>query len=304
MTKVRKFKTLILILLSASLYFLFSTIPALAAEVYFEAPAKELGLDKIFEVKVFLNTEGESINAIEGEILFPVDNLEFQQINDGGSFVSLWIKKPSFDKNSVIFSGISPGGYEGKEAYLFSLILKGKETGEVTIDAKNMQLLRNEPPGFLVATRISSLKLEIKEQSLTPEFSLPEDKTPPEIFTPYISKDSNVFDGKWFLVFATQDKISGIDHYEVQENRKQKIENRKWILAESPYLLKDQELKSYIYVKTIDRAGNERTAALPPQNQSAWYEKYFLHIIFGIGIIIIIGGVLIFIKRNSLWRKR
>ena len=30
-------------------------------------------------------------------------------------------------------------------------------------------------------------------------------------------KDPNVFDGKWFLVFAALDKGSGIDHYEVME---------------------------------------------------------------------------------------
>lgn len=276
---------------------LFVALPVFGAEVYFESQGKELGLDKNFEVKVLLNTEGESVNAIEGEIIFPTNTLSLQQINDGGSFVSLWIKKPSFDGNSVIFSGILPGGYEGREAYLFSLILKGKEVGEAAIDARNIRVLRNDPPGSLVSVRISSLKLQIKEQSSVPEFSMPEDTVPPEPFTPQIAKDPNLFDGKWFLVFVTQDKGLGIDHYEILETRE-----GNWEIAESPYLLKDQELKSYIYVKAIDKAGNERIAQLPAQNQPILQEKYFLQIIFGI-VIIIITAVIAFIVWRILWPK-
>jgi len=120
---------------------------------------------------------------------------------------------------------------------------------------------------------------------------------------PEVSRDPNIFDGKWFLVFATQDKGSGIDHYEVLERRELKIQKlgfskekslhskfyilNPWRVAESPYLLKDQELKSYIYVKAIDKAGNERVATLSPRNLLKWYEIWWLWGIIIIGIIII-----------------
>jgi len=300
MTKIRKFKTVVLFFI---FYFLFFAVPVLAAEVYFKTQGKEFGLEKNFEVKVLLNTEGESVNAIEGEIVFPANTLLFQEINDGASFISLWIKKPSFDGSSVIFSGILPGGYEGKEFYLFSLVLKGKELGEATIDATNIRVLKDDPPGSIASTRISSLKLQIEEQSSVPEFITPEDRELPESFTPQIAKDPSVFDGKWFLVFATQDKVSGIARYFVHETTRKedatRIDTKKWVEAESPYLLKDQKLQSYIYVKAIDKAGNERIAILAVQNQPTWQEKYFLHIIFGITIMIV-GGIIVFMRRRTL----
>jgi len=44
--------------------------------------------------------------------------------------------------------------------------------------------------------------------------------------------------------------------------------------VESPYLLKDQKLKSFIYVKAVDKAGNERIATLAPRYPLKWYEKW------------------------------
>lgn len=281
----------------------FLAFPVFAAEIYFETGGGEFGIEKKFEVKVFLDTEGENINAIEGEIVFPTNVLLFQEIFDNVSFVNFWIKSPSFNGNSVVFSGIFTGGYQGDEIYLFSIILKAKEVGEIIVNAENMRILKNEPAGYPVSVRTSSLKLQIKEQSDVPEFTTPEDKKPPEIFVPQIAKDLVIFNGKWFLVFATQDKDSGISQYEILETRKKlhEIKKREWKIAKSPYLLNDQELKSYIYVKAIDKAGNERIATLDPQNQLSWLEKYFLQIVFSIGIIAV--GTVTVIFRKTVWSK-
>jgi len=96
-------------------------------------------------------------------------------------------------------------------------------------------------------------------------------------------------------VFVAQDKGSGIHHYELQENRKQKIENRKWEEAESPYVLKDQKLRSFIYVKAIDRVGNERIAMLPPRYPMRWYER---PLVWGIIILLL---VVLYIIGKILW---
>jgi len=299
--KIRNYK-LKIVIPAFVIFFLLSVVSSSdAAELFFDAKAQEVGIGQQFQVDLMLDTEGESINAIEGEIVFPTSTLEFQEIRDGASFISFWVKRPFFNGNSVIFSGILPGGHEGTQGYLFSLVFRAREVGEATIDAENMRVLRNDPTGSPASVRISSLKLQIKEQSSVQEFIIPEDRESPEFFTPQIAKDPNVFDGKWFLVFATQDKGSGIDHYEVQENKKQKIENRNWEIADSPYLLKDQELKSYIYVKAIDKKGNERIAMLPAGNQPSFKDRYLLQIIFG--IIIIAGVAVVFLLWRIVWPR-
>jgi len=84
------------------------------------------------------------------------------------------------------------------------------------------------------------------------------DSTPPEDFKPEIGRDPAIFEGKYFLSFATIDATSGVDYFEVKEGK------RDFKRAESPYLLEDQSLESKILVKAVDKAGNERIAEIIP----------------------------------------
>ena len=104
------------------------------------------------------------------------------------------------------------------------------------------------------------------------------DVTPPEEFTLEISQEPTVFEGKYFLSFATTDKTSGIDHYEVREGKGD------WKIAESSYLLEDQSLKSIIRVKAVDGAGNERIAEYLPSRKPFPYWIIIL-ILVGTGVI-------------------
>ena len=81
-------------------------------------------------------------------------------------------------------------------------------------------------------------------------------------------------------MFATQDKISGVDIYKVREGS--------WGFykqAESPYLLKYQKLDKKIYVKAIDKGGNERIVVLNPQMHTKWWGDYWLAGIIMLAII-------------------
>ena len=114
------------------------------------------------------------------------------------------------------------------------------------------------------------------------------DRESPETFRPEIARDESLFDGKWFLVFATQDKKSGIDHYEVKETRQGTLTMfSKWIPAESPYVLQDQGLRSYVFVKAVDKERNARVTKVSPQNPLGWYENYENWFIIVLGLIIV-----------------
>jgi len=73
------------------------------------------------------------------------------------------------------------------------------------------------------------------------------------------------------------------------------VEGADWIETESPRLLKDQELKSHIYVKAIDKAGNETIAAVEPQEKSLLLPKgsflfmKWVAVLFIVLIIVSIG---------------
>jgi hypothetical protein len=271
-------------------------MPVSAAELYFGAHGPEAGTGSTFEVGVFMNTEGESVNAVEGKLEFPAEGLELQEVRDGSSVVSFWVTKPEVHKDGVSFSGIIPGGYAGADGYLFSAFFRARRSGEMKITLANERVLLNDGNGSDARVRTAPLLMRVAESGLSSEFSPPADTDPPEPFTPYVARDTSVFDGRWFVVFAAQDKGSGVNHYEIKEGRYGIAALGTWRVAESPYVLKDQKLRSAIHLKAVDRAGNERIAMLPPQHPHAWYNNYI------IWAIVIVLGAAVCLRRN-LWVK-
>ena len=308
---LRRFSVILALLFSVG--FAIMPILSFAAELNLISQTQEINTDQQFQVDLILNTEGEQINAVEGKIVFPEDLLEVKEIRDGNSIINFWIERPWILRQTdakperktdadIVFSGIVPGGYNGSQGLILSIIFLAKKGGSGLIEIQNAKTLLNDGKGTEAQLKIFNFQFSIFKESpisQTPILEI-QDTEPPEDFQSEISRDPAIFDGKWFLVFATQDKGSGVDHYEIRET-KRKIEHEteaNWVIAESPYLLKDQKLQSYIYVKAVDKAGNERIIIVPPRNPLKWYEK------FENWVIIILLAVLVFyILRKILWQK-
>ncbi|MCH8244393.1 hypothetical protein IIB97_00710 [Patescibacteria group bacterium] len=260
------------------LFILAAPAPVLAAEIFFGTHSEEIGLGQQFEVGVFLNTQEQEVNAVGGTILFSSDALKLEAIYEGSSVVSFWVQKPALrQQGEIVFSGVMPGGIEDGKGFLFSLVFLAKEEANVTFKTIEEKILLNDGQGTAAMIQRAPATLRITKTAIKEEFVLLLDNEAPESFTPQIARDPNIFEGKWFLVFAAQDKISGIANYSVLETTRAEIgEAPKWLTVKSPYLLRDQELKSYVFVKALDKAGNERIATLLPQNPRQWYENLVL----------------------------
>ena len=115
---------------------------------------------------------------------------------------------------------------------------------------------------------------------------LKKDIIPPELFEIEIHQDPNIFENKYFIIFSTTDKQTGLGHFEVKEGE------RDWQQEESPYLLADQSLQCTIKVKAVDKAGNERIAEYIPEVS----KKAFFWWIVVVVLISVIAIILI-------WRK-
>ena len=287
MTKIQKIQTTLVF----GLLFV-AAIPVFAAEISFDSKIQEIGVGSQFEVNVFLNPEGEDINAIEGRIIFPEKIIELKEIKDGNSIVNFWIERPEINNGEILFSGIIPGGYIGNKGLIFSAVFYAKKQGKGFIEIREPKILLNDGQGTETKTEASVLEIAISPKAPSVLPLTKKDIEPPEDFLPEIASDQSVFEGKWFLVFATQDKVSGIGHYEVCEGK------RKCVVAESPYLLENQNLDDEIVVKAIDKSGNERIVTLPAQKPAVWYKNYLI-----LAIIILVIAVAYFIWR-ILWKKR
>ncbi len=305
MIKNQKLKKYFVMILASSAL-LFMAAPVFAAEIFYDFEIKEIKVGTEFEIGIFLNTEKENINALEGIVRFPAELLEFKKIRDGNSIINFWIERPrerqgtgDKEQGEVVFSGITPGGYTGTKGLLFSLVFQAKKEGQGTLGIQQAKALLNDGQGTQTQLRVSDFQFSISEQipgslSLVPGLK---DTEPPESFMPEIASDPDAFEGKRFLVFATQDKGSGISYYEVKETRQRILVFSKWVEAESPYILQDQELRSYVFVKAIDKDGNARIEKISPKNPLRWYENYENW------IIVIVGLAAAYAFRKFLWKK-
>lgn len=271
-------------------------VPALAANLFFEGNAKTLVNGQEFSVGVYVNTATDSLNAAEGIITFPINLLKVKEIRDGNSIINFWIDRPSVKQSGTIdFSGIIPGGYQSPRGLLFSIIFQASAIGSGSIAADKVVLLKNDGQGTPASATVSPLSLSV-EKSNSENIPIPivekiVDRDPPEEFKPDIFQSPDVFDGKWFLVFVAQDKGSGIDHYEVSEGGKESF-----VIAESPYILESQNLEKEIYVKAVDKNGNERVEVFYPplfdvSAQPLLFRNRIVNIVFMILGILIIGNI-------------
>jgi len=290
------------LLLPLLLSILAFAVPASAAQFYFGAASQSVVVGQQIEVGVLIDTQGEQINAIQGDVVFSPKGYHLDAVRDGNTVISNWIQSPAAvactDTCDIPFSGIVPGGFHGQQ-YLFSLILTVQSPADVslgTISIHGEKALLNDGQGTAAKTSVADLSLKITKTG-TPT-SLPPviDTIPPQEFTPIVAQDPNAFDGKWFVTFQTQDKESGIDHYEVRERTSAADDSGQWVVATNPYVLKDQSRASFVDVKAIDRAGNERIETVAPSSQNVpWYENWAIWVILVVFILFVVW---------KLWSKR
>ena len=268
-----------------------------ASRLYFNSQEAAIGAEQEFWLELVLDAEN-SINTVSATITIPPD-LEFLDIITGNSIINLWVDIPKWDETKRVlnFSGIIPGGFSGMKARILIIKLKTKNEGvaQLVFDKEKTEIFLNSPDAEKdPALRLDSLNISIiKGAGGSPAAII--DSSPPENFIPEITRNSNMFNGDYFLVFLTQDKGTGVDYYEVSESQEFRIGHwefgkRKWIAAKSPYVLTNQKLSNAIWVKAIDRAGNERIAIIPPRYPLPWYKSYSIWVIMMLTALIAISG--------------
>lgn len=272
-----------------------------AAELFFEPRVSEGGVGQQIELSFYVDTEDTRINALEGRISFPVDILEVSEVRDGNTIMNVWIERPRAEdgglteKGEIFFSGITPGGYDGARGLIFSLVFRLKKEGSGTVEIGDASALIHDGKGTAADLTLTPAILMVVHRGSAVLNVLPVmDTEPPESFELSVTHDPELFDGRSFLVFATQDKGSGIDHYEVREG------DTEFFVAESPYILRNQDLDTEIVVRALDRAGNAREAALEAMQERRAYRPYWF---FGIITMLALSLVTLILLRRFSQRK-
>lgn len=232
-----------------------------SAHLFFESSSTQVGVNQVFKVTVFLDSEDEVINAMEGIISIP-DHLSITAINDSKSILSLWAEPPEVVDDNIVFGGIKPGGWFGNRGELFSFQVTSDIPGAGKFITTDATLFLHDEATTLAQLTSGEWLVEVDSNiPLFPSEFIFEDDTPPEPFPLFLVQDRNVFDADYALVFNATDEGSGIAFYEVQETIDLLEDDSlgEWQRAESPYRIVDQSLQGYVYVRATDRAGNSTT---------------------------------------------
>jgi hypothetical protein len=264
---------------------------------------KEVKRGEFIVIPIYLDTQFEEINAVEVYVDFS-DNLVFRDYLDGKSIITHWIEKPHLQyldvrRPKIIFSGIVAGGISGKNLNLVDLVFEAKENGiaKIKIDEKSKVLLND---GLGTKTKLIALSQSFNVLDIEgkPKIKI-KDNFPPEPFKIYLARNKEIFNGKYYITFEAKDKQSGIAYYEISEKpitfiflSKPDIKNLSFKKAESPYVLEDQSLRSYVIVKAVDKAGNERIEILYPQRVLVFDDV----LMFIICLVILLGLMIFVIK--------
>ena len=274
-------------------------LTSFTSELRLDASMVNVRAGEEFSVETVLFTD-EPVNAVEGRIIFPEDMLVVKEISDGNSSINFWVERPRSElPGVVIFSGVTPGGFSGVNNLLFSVTFEAKKTGMATISISNAKALQNDGEGTEAALSLRNVAVEIKAGDSSTRKEEVKDTVQPEPFALSVARNPSVYDGEWFVAFATSDKDSGVSRYEVKEFRFSFLSFLSpWTHAESPYVLKDQNLKSYTVVKAIDYTENERISIVAPQKSLSWYDYLS---VFGILVVALAFCVFIF---KTIWRRK
>lgn len=277
-------------------FFLPRNVSALTLSL--DSSATRYGPGDTFVVTVRADNVGadECFNAADLVVLYPADLVDVVAVSKGESLFTLWAEEPAIDRKNgrVRIAGGIPAGYcgrvlgdPGRTNILAKIIMSipgfqigGRPVTEetpVTITfAPETAVLQNDGFGTPIsyATKKLTLTRLLESSGIGNAWTaeVHEDLIPPESFVPLVQKDPQTFGGKYFLVFSTVDKQSGLDHFDVVEEdplhpgyvRRTNYDRTIPLSVTSPYVLKDQDLHSTIIVTAYDNAGNQRRAEIPP----------------------------------------
>ena len=267
-----------------------------AALLYIDPSQTTLHRSDTLKLSVRLDTDDdECVNVVDAVIHYS-ENIEAIDISRGASIMSMWVEDPVINhaNRTISFAGGVPNGYCGRIAgdprltnvvvdLLFQSpgfvigVKNDTNIAEITFDDQTQVLLND---GYGTAAPLSMLGASI-ELSKTPGPSITNqwkeiieaDEIEPEEFSISLENTTNAYSDRYFIVFNTTDKQSGIDHYEVIEESLEEEglfgfkwgrEDAPWKEISSPYVIKDQSLNSTIRVKAVDKAGNEYIASYIP----------------------------------------
>ena len=144
-----------------------------------------------FDISIFVNTEGNSINAVQADLKFPPNLLQITSPTAGSSFISVWADQPFYSNKEGIVSfkgGVPSPGINTSAGLVSTITFRAKASGTALISfLESSQVLLSDGKGtdILKTTMVGEYILIIPPPEGPKVFS----STHPSLTTWY--KDNN-----------------------------------------------------------------------------------------------------------------
>ncbi len=128
-------------------------------------------------VRVLVDSGGQSINAISGNVTFSNDTLTLESISKSG-IVTLWAQNPSYANASgtASFQGVVLNGYTGSSGTIVTLLFKAKAAGTATVafSGSGTSVLLNDGQGTNALSGSNGASFTIVPGAAQPEQAQPQ----------------------------------------------------------------------------------------------------------------------------------
>jgi hypothetical protein len=307
---------------------------ASAASLYIDPALSQLNRGDSATMAVRLDVDeaaGECVNAAD-VILTYSEGIEPVDVSIGDSILRVWVEEPIIDRaaRTVAFAGGIPNGYCGRipgdprltnvlAEVVFQLpgfAVRSSDSSATISFAPETTVYLND--GFGTKATLATYPATINLGS-GPGATIQNpwreevaaDRIPPEEFSISLQRDEKAFSQKYYIVFNTTDKQTGIARYEVMEEPLAQFASFQWgradapwIETNSPYVLQDQSLNSTIRVRAVDKAGNEYIATYVPDETMRTLSGAQITAIVGGAAFAVLLIVLGIVARVILKRRR
>lgn len=106
------------------------------AQIFTTPHQGEFLIGSTFEVPIYINTEGNNINAVNVKLVFDPSRLSVIKSSGGTSILGIWVEPPSYDnkKGTVSFVGLVPEGIVTSSGLISTITFKAIATGEARVN--------------------------------------------------------------------------------------------------------------------------------------------------------------------------
>lgn len=120
------------------------------ASLVFSPKAGTFQEGSVFDVQVFLDTRGQSVNTVELHVSFPTDKLFLVRPSGDKSIIGLWLEPPKYSNTDgrASFIGVIPGGIVTNSGLISTLTFRTKAAGTAVVKvASTSRVLMNDGLG-------------------------------------------------------------------------------------------------------------------------------------------------------------